>query len=78
MRAACGCEISADARVGKFVLLDHAGGMVLGQQAVVGDNVIIMHNLTLGPCGNLSDNTVLTRDLLPYNTAVNLPARILI
>ncbi len=112
MRAACGCEISADARVGKFVLLDHASGMVLGQQAVVGDNVTIMHNLTLGAsgnqvglvrrhptvcsgaylgasakllgnvtvghCGCVSANTVLTRDLLPYNTAVNLPARILI
>ncbi|XXN13631.1 MAG: hypothetical protein AAI902_00090 [Candidatus Hodgkinia cicadicola] len=112
MSAVCGCEISADAIIGKFVLLDHANGVVLGQRAVVGDNVIIMHNVTLGAlgnrtglvrrhptvcsgvylgasakllgnlivghCGCVAANTVLTRDLLPYNTAVNLPARVLI
>ncbi|XXM90144.1 hypothetical protein AADW59_00085 [Candidatus Hodgkinia cicadicola] len=112
MSLACGCEISVDAKIGKFVLLDHAGGVVLGQQAVIGDNVIIMHDVTLGAsgnkvglvkrhpsvcagvylgasakllgdilvghCGCVSANTVLTRDLLPYNVAVNLPARVLI
>ncbi|AUG91552.1 Serine acetyltransferase [Candidatus Hodgkinia cicadicola] len=112
MRAACGCEISIGARIGKFVLLDHANGVILGQQAVVGDNVVIMHNVTLGAsgdrvelvrrhptvcsgvylgasakllgnltvghCGRVAASAVLTRDLLPYNTAVSLPARVLI
>ncbi|XXM93512.1 hypothetical protein AAHH88_00070 [Candidatus Hodgkinia cicadicola] len=49
---ACGCEISASASIGKFVLLDHASGVVRRQQAVVGDNAVVMYGVTLGSDGN--------------------------
>ncbi|KAF8069769.1 hypothetical protein N665_1136s0004 [Sinapis alba] len=39
------------AKIGKGVLLDHATGVVIGETAVVGDNVSILHGVTLGGTG---------------------------
>lgn len=39
------------ARIGKGVLLDHATAVVIGETAVVGDNVSILHGVTLGGTG---------------------------
>ncbi|KAF3782846.1 Serine acetyltransferase 1 [Nymphaea thermarum] len=44
-------DIHPGARVGKGVLLDHATGVVIGETAVIGDNVSILHNVTLGGTG---------------------------
>lgn len=41
-------DIHPAARVGKGVLLDHGTGVVIGETAVVGNNVSIMQNVTLG------------------------------
>ena len=35
-------------------MLDHATGIVIGETAVVGDNVSMLHGVTLGGCGNES------------------------
>jgi serine O-acetyltransferase len=37
--------------VGKGILLDHATGVVIGETAVVGNNVSILHHVTLGGTG---------------------------
>ncbi|XP_031490381.1 serine acetyltransferase 1, chloroplastic-like [Nymphaea colorata] len=44
-------DIHPGARIGKGVLLDHATGTVIGETAVIGDNVSILHNVTLGGTG---------------------------
>lgn len=41
-------DIHPAARLGKGVLLDHGTGVVIGETAVVGNNVSILQNVTLG------------------------------
>lgn len=41
-------DIHPAAKIGKGVLLDHGTGLVIGETAVVGNNVSILHNVTLG------------------------------
>ncbi|KAJ3695061.1 hypothetical protein LUZ60_000438 [Juncus effusus] len=44
-------DIHPAARVGKGILLDHATGVVIGETAVIGNNVSILHHVTLGGTG---------------------------
>ena len=44
-------DINPAARIGKGVFLDHATGLVVGQTAVIEDDVSILHNVTLGGTG---------------------------
>ena len=44
-------DINPAARIGKGILLDHATGLVIGSTAVVGDDVSILHGVTLGGTG---------------------------
>lgn len=46
-----GVDIHPAATIGKGVLFDHATGVVIGETAVVGDNVAILHHVTLGGSG---------------------------
>ncbi|KAG7623014.1 Hexapeptide repeat [Arabidopsis suecica] len=39
------------ARIGKGILLDHGTGVVIGETAVIGDRVSILHGVTLGGTG---------------------------
>lgn len=43
-----GVEIHSGARIGKNVFCDHAHSVVIGQTAVIEDNVMFYHGLTLG------------------------------
>ncbi|XP_068344429.1 uncharacterized protein [Pyrus communis] len=45
-------DIHPAARIGKGVLFDHATGVVVGETAVIGTNVSILHHVTLGGTGN--------------------------
>ncbi|MGQ8364570.1 serine O-acetyltransferase [Glaciecola sp. 1036] len=45
-------DIHPAAKIGKGVMLDHATGIVIGETAVVEDNVSILQNVTLGGTGN--------------------------
>lgn len=45
-------DIHPGAQIGKGVLFDHATGVVIGETAVIGDNVSILHHVTLGGTGN--------------------------
>ncbi|KAK4779373.1 hypothetical protein SAY86_006901 [Trapa natans] len=47
-------DIHPGARVGRGILLDHATGVVVGETAVIGNNVSILHNVTLGGTGKAS------------------------
>jgi len=44
-------DIHPAARLGRGILIDHATGVVIGQTAVVGDNVSMLHHVTLGGSG---------------------------
>ncbi len=45
-------DIHPAASIGKGIMLDHATGIVIGETAVVGDDVSIMQAVTLGGTGN--------------------------
>ncbi len=47
-------DIHPAARVGRGFFLDHATGVVIGQTATVGDNVSMLHGVTLGGTGKES------------------------
>ena len=44
-------DINPAARIGKGIFLDHATGLVVGETAVIDDNVSILHGVTLGGTG---------------------------
>ena len=44
-------DIHPAARLGKGLFLDHGTGIVIGETAVVGDDVSMLHNVTLGGTG---------------------------
>jgi len=44
-------DIHPAARLGKGLLMDHASGVVIGETAVVEDNVSMLHQVTLGGTG---------------------------
>jgi serine O-acetyltransferase len=44
-------DIHPGARIGKGVMIDHAHAIVIGETAVVGDDVSMLHDVTLGGTG---------------------------
>lgn len=46
-----GVDIHPGARIGAGVFIDHATGIVIGEQAAVGDDCYILHGVTLGATG---------------------------
>ncbi|MFN3209683.1 MAG: serine O-acetyltransferase [Roseovarius sp.] len=46
-----GVDIHPAARIGKGIMIDHAHSIVIGETAVVGDNVSMLHSVTLGGTG---------------------------
>ena len=44
-------DIHPAARLGKGILIDHGMGVVIGETAVVGDDVSMLHGVTLGGTG---------------------------
>lgn len=46
-----GMDIHPAARIGSGILIDHATGIVIGETAVVGDDVSMLHEVTLGGTG---------------------------
>ena len=51
MSTAFGVDIHPAARMGRGIMLDHATGLVIGETAVVGNNVSILQSVTLGGTG---------------------------
>lgn len=46
-----GVDIHPAARVGRGLMIDHAHSIVIGETAVIGDNVSMLHSVTLGGTG---------------------------
>jgi serine O-acetyltransferase len=47
-RSATGIEIHPGARIGRRFFIDHGMGVVIGETAEVGDDVLLYHGVTLG------------------------------
>ena len=47
-------DIHPAARMGKGIFIDHATGLVIGETAAIGDNVSLLHGVTLGGTGKVS------------------------
>lgn len=47
-RALTGIEIHPGARIGRRLFIDHGVGVVIGETAVIGDDVTLYHGVTLG------------------------------
>lgn len=46
-----GVDIHPAAKIGKGIMIDHAHSIVIGETAVVGENVSMLHSVTLGGTG---------------------------
>ncbi len=46
-----GVDIHPAAKIGQGIMIDHAHSIVIGETAVVGDNVSMLHSVTLGGTG---------------------------
>ncbi|GKV18781.1 hypothetical protein SLEP1_g29119 [Rubroshorea leprosula] len=46
-------DIHPGAKIGRGIVIDHATGVVIGETAMVGDNVTILHDVTLGGTGKV-------------------------
>ena len=56
VRGITGAEIHPGAVLGRRVFIDHGAAVVIGETAVVGDDVTIYHQVTLGAVGWWHDN----------------------
>lgn len=46
-----GIEIHPSAKIGRGLVIDHGMGVVIGETAEIGDNVLLYHGVTLGGTG---------------------------
>ena len=51
-----GVDIHPAATIGQGIMIDHAHSIVVGETAVVGDNVSMLHSVTLGGTGKDDDD----------------------
>lgn len=51
-----GVDIHPAARIGQGIMIDHAHSIVVGETAVIGDNVSMLHSVTLGGTGKEDDD----------------------
>lgn len=51
-----GVDIHPASQWGKGITMDHGTSVVVGETAVIGDNVYLMHDVTLGATGNSEDH----------------------
>ncbi len=54
-RLLTGIEIHPGAQLGKNLFIDHGMGTVIGETAIVGDNVTLYQNVTLGGRGGMTN-----------------------
>ncbi len=47
-RSATGIEIHPGARIGRRFFIDHGMGVVIGETSIIGDDVLMYHDVTLG------------------------------
>lgn len=56
-RKITGIEIHPGAQIGKRCFFDHGMGIVIGETAVIGNDVVIYHGVTLGSSGKTTETS---------------------
>lgn len=74
-RALTGIEIHPGARIGRRFFIDHGSGVVIGETAEIGDDVMLYHGVTLG--GRTRDDTGKRHPTLADGVIVGAGAKIL-
>jgi serine O-acetyltransferase len=74
VRFLTGVEIHPGARIGRRFFIDHGMGVVIGETAVIGDDVMLYHGVTLG---GVSSNRVKRHPTLGDDVVVGTGASIL-
>lgn len=69
-----GIEIHPGATIGKRLFIDHGNGIVIGETAVIGDDVVIYHGVTLG---GVSTNKVKRHPTIGNNVMIGCHAIVL-
>ncbi len=70
-----GIEIHPGAKIGKRLFIDHGVGVVIGETTIIGDDVTIFHNVTLGGTGN--EKTKKRHPTIGNNVFIGTGAKIL-
>jgi len=75
-----GIEIHPGAQIGKRFFIDHGAGVVIGETAEIGDNVMLYHQVTLGATGwwkHRGDGRVKRHPTIEDNVTIGVGASIL-
>jgi serine O-acetyltransferase len=75
-----GIEIHPGARIGKRFFIDHGTGVVIGETAEIGDNVMLYHQVTLGATGwwkHRGDGRVKRHPTIENNVTIGVGASVL-
>ena len=75
-----GVDIHPGAKFGCGIMFDHGTGIVIGETAVLGNNISLLHGVTLGNirighCAKIGAGSVVVRDVEPQTTVVGVPAK---
>jgi serine O-acetyltransferase len=75
-----GIEIHPGAKIGRRFFIDHGTGVVIGETAEIGDNVMLYHQVTLGATGwwkHRDDGRVKRHPTIEDNVTIGVGASIL-
>ena len=76
-RLTAGIEIHPGAQIGKNFFIDHGTGIVIGQTAQIGDNVMLYHRVTLGNDGSKKEVDGRRHPKIGSNVTINTGAEVL-
>lgn len=74
-RWATGIEIHPGAKIGHRLVIDHGVGVVIGETAIIGDDCLIYHGVTLG--GTSSNPNIRRHPKIGNNVMIGAGAKIL-
>ena len=72
-----GIEIHPGAKIGQHVVIDHGMGTVIGETAVVGNNVMLYHGVTLGGTKSVNNKNNQRHPTIEDNVTIGAGAQIL-
>ena len=72
-----GIEIHPGAKIGKRLFIDHGMGIVIGETAIIGDDVIIYHGVTLGGTGKKQDENKKRHPTILNNVLIGSGSKLL-
>lgn len=72
-----GIEIHPGAVIGKNLFIDHGMGIVIGETTIIGNNVTLFHQVTLGGYGNPSGANRKRHPTIEDNVIIGTGAKIL-